>query len=280
MALPIQRGGGKALPNRVLYYGSPGSCKTTFGAFAPKPLFLISPGETGLLTLSGYGRVPDCDYLEPRSWGELLKFLREIVGDGGDHRTLVLDTVNGLEALCFKAVTENSFGGDPRVFNDFGKGPETAIPEWAKLFAALDAIRASRSMGVVMLAHAGEKKIKNAGGADYLKTVPLIHEKMRHALLQWADIVLFARRILSTKKDGLGHKADFLGALQIIATEGADHEAKNRVGLPPVLDVPDAEPASVFGVFAAAMRAARDAGRPSPKPTPTEAANAETAAAA
>ena len=269
MSLSIQRGG-KALPNRVLYYGSPGSGKTTFGAFAPKPLFLLTPGETGLVTLYNYGLVPECDHINVDSWADVLRNILEIARDTGDHKTLVIDTVNGLESLCFKHVTGTVYNGESKNFYDYGKGPESAVPEWMKLFPMLDSLRTSRNMAIVLLAHAGEKKIKTSSGSDYLKTVPLIHEKLRNGLIQWCDIILYARRVLSTKKEGTTVKANTLGDLELLATEGGDHEAKNRVGLIDEMLIPDSNPASIFGTFAAAMKVARDAGKKRTlKPLPT-----------
>jgi hypothetical protein len=260
MSFNIQRGG-RMLPNRVLYYGSPGTAKTTFGAFAPKPLFLLTPGETGLVTLSSYGRVPECDYVECHSYGDVLGALAHLSGTDTGHKTLVVDTANGLERLCFESVCSARYSGSMQKFLDYGKGPEVALPEWRKLFRSLDVVRSLRGMGMILLAHSAVKRIKNPDGDDYDKSTPLIHDKLREDLMQWADITVFARRVLGTKKDGMRVKADFLGDLQLICCEGPTHEAKNRAGLPPVLDVPDGEPASVFGTFAAAMRAARAAGQ-------------------
>lgn len=266
MSFTIQRGG-RSLPNRVLYYGSPGTGKTTFGAFAPKPLFLLTPGETGLITLSSYNRVPECDYAECREFGDVISALSHLIGNDTGHKTLVVDTANGLERLCFESVCQARYGGSMQKFLDYGKGPEVALPEWRKLFKMLDQVRAARNMGMILLAHSAVKRIKNPDGDDYDKSTLLIHEKLREDVMQWADITLFARRVLGTKKDGMRVKADFLGELQLIATEGPTHEAKNRVGLPSIIDIASAEPKDVFGSFAMAMRAAREAGRASKEPT-------------
>lgn len=272
MSLNIQRGG-KTLPNRVLYYGSPGTGKTTFGAFAPKPLFLLTPGETGLLTLASYARVPECDYVECRTWDDALGALNHLGGNPTEHKTLVIDTVNGLERLCFENVCSARYGGSMQKFLDYGKGPEVALPEWRKLFKSLDLVRSIRGLGMILLAHSAVKRIKNPDGDDYDKSTPLIHEKLREDLMQWADITVFARRVLGTKKDGMRVKADYLGDLQLICCEGPTHEAKNRVGLPPTIDIGDGEPPSIFGTFAVAMKAARERGKKKAE-TPTEAAAA------
>lgn len=260
MSLPIKRGG-QPMPNRVLYYGSPGTAKSTFGAYATRPLFLLTPGETGLLTLVSYGRAPECDYLEPRSWGEAMNYLAEIARTPSDHRTIVVDTVNGLEAMCHESVAASKFGGSMQKYLDFDKGPAGAVVEWRRLFAGLDLIRQTRNVGIILLAHSAAKRIKSPDSDDYDMTLPLIHDKFRPALMQWADITVFARRVVGTRKEGLRTKADYLGDLQLITTEGATHEAKNRVGLPPTLDIPPDDPPAVFGTFAAAMRAAREKGK-------------------
>lgn len=267
MSFNIQRGG-KALPNRVLYYGSPGTGKTTFGAYAPKPLFLLTPGETGLVTLSTYGRVPECDFAECREFGDVLAALSHLIGNDTGHKTLVVDTANGLERLCFESVCQVRYSGSMQKFLDYGKGPEVALPEWRKLFKMLDQVRSIRGMGMILLAHSAVKRIKNPDGDDYDKNTLLIHEKLREDVMQWADITLFARRVLGTKKDGMRVKADFLGDLQLITTEGPTHEAKNRVGLPPIIEIATQEPSEVFGSFATSMRAAREAGKQKPEQKP------------
>ena len=48
---------GSGLPSRIVVYGPEGSGKTSLGAPAPKPFFLMSRGETGLLTLLDFGLV-------------------------------------------------------------------------------------------------------------------------------------------------------------------------------------------------------------------------------
>ena len=236
MALQLNRGG-KALPSRVLYYGVPGTGKTTFGAFAPTPLFLLTPGETGLVTLSSYGRVPECDYAECRTWEEAIGALNHIGGNDTGHKTLVIDTVNGLERLCFEHVCSARYGGSMQKFLDYGKGPEVALPEWRKLFKSLDLVRSLRSMGMVLLAHSAVKRIKNPDGDDFDRHELALHLKTGGLIKQWCDAVLFANyETLTTKaKEKERAKGVSTGARLLHTQRRAAYDAKNRYDLPETL---------------------------------------------
>src|SRR4051812_31251234 len=50
---------GSGLPSRGVIYGPEGTGKTTLGAMFPKPVFLMTRGETGLETLIDAGRVAE-----------------------------------------------------------------------------------------------------------------------------------------------------------------------------------------------------------------------------
>jgi hypothetical protein len=47
-----------ARPSVGVVYGPEGTGKTSLGCFAPAPVFLMTRGETGLLTLLAAGRIP------------------------------------------------------------------------------------------------------------------------------------------------------------------------------------------------------------------------------
>ena len=49
---------GSGLPSRIVVYGTEGIGKTSLGASAPRTIFLMTRGETGLLTLLDSGRIP------------------------------------------------------------------------------------------------------------------------------------------------------------------------------------------------------------------------------
>src|SRR5581483_9053653 len=64
---------GSGLPSRLVIFGTEGIGKSSFGAAAPKPIFVMTQNETGLPTLLDAGRVPPTPHFpETMSWSELL----------------------------------------------------------------------------------------------------------------------------------------------------------------------------------------------------------------
>ena len=64
---------GSGLPSRGVVYGPEGTGKTSLGCAAPRPVFLMTRGETGLETLIDAGRVPETAHFpEIESWPDLL----------------------------------------------------------------------------------------------------------------------------------------------------------------------------------------------------------------
>ena len=86
-----------SLPSRVVLYAGEKWGKSSFAAHAPKPLFLMTAGETGLLSLIEAGKVPEVPHLPEdfHSWHKLVDTVRELRDAPHDFQTLVLDTGNG-----------------------------------------------------------------------------------------------------------------------------------------------------------------------------------------
>src|SRR5262245_57101728 len=101
---------GSGSPNRAILYGVEGGGKTSFGASAPRPVFLMTRGETGLQTPIDAGRVPDTPHFpELMSWPEVLAAIDALQNEDHDYRTLVIDTLNGCERLCHEYVCQRDF---------------------------------------------------------------------------------------------------------------------------------------------------------------------------
>src|SRR5947208_2512002 len=89
---------GSGLPNRCILHGVEGVGKTSLGCCAPRPVFLMTRGETGLLTLIDAGRVPPTPHFpEVLTWQNLLDGIEALTREPHEFRTLVIDTMNGCE---------------------------------------------------------------------------------------------------------------------------------------------------------------------------------------
>src|SRR4051812_44233252 len=88
--------GGSGLPSRGVIYGPEGTGKTSLGCAAPRPIVLMTRGETGLETLIDAGRVPETPHLpEIASWPDLLAAVTALATEPHDFKTLVIDALNG-----------------------------------------------------------------------------------------------------------------------------------------------------------------------------------------
>lgn len=253
------------LPSRIVFYGVEGIGKTSLGAHAPNPIFGMSLGETGLLTLLDNGRLAPTPHFDEWScWGEALDNLDFLLRNPNwmpDRRCLVLDTGNGLERLCHDHVCDTQFQGDRGQFMAFAKGPDVALPTWTALLTLLDKIRAVRKMGVIMLCHAKVKKFSNPEGEDYDRYTVDMDPKTWSLTHKWADIVLFGNYKTEVKKNYGQMKAKGTSdqGRHFFTRRMPAFDAKNRHGLPDTISM-GKKPVEGWNNLAAALKKSREAG--------------------
>jgi hypothetical protein len=237
LASRIQRG--SALRSAtVLVYGEDGVGKTSFGKGAPRPLFLTTetdrlPGELG--------------WLAPAGWAEVLEVVRALAEDPLGYESVVLDTLDGIDALAAEYVCRRDNAAhkgalvlpDGRVsvgsypFNGAGR---VLLAEWRTLLDELERLRRRRGLNVVLLAHAGTYRQKNPDGADYDAVLPRLERSCAEEVVGWCEAVLYAEfgELVVARPD------ERTGKAKVLATEdracwtrrGGAHRAKNRFGMP------------------------------------------------
>lgn len=250
------------LASRVIYVGGAGIGKTSFAAQTPNPVFIMSRGETGLLTLIDVGSVsPTPHFPEATTWLETLGMLDHLLLNDHDRRTLVIDTINGIERLCFEHCVQTQFGGSWHKFADYGKGVERALEQWNVFVGLLHKLNTQKRMSVVLLSHCRVKKFANPLGEDFDRFHPDLHEKTWAVVNRWADAVLFGSTEIYVQKETGKAKATSSGVRVLYTREHACYEAKNRFGLPNEIML-GGSAAEGWANFLAAMRAARAANLP------------------
>lgn len=222
-------------------YGPPGIGKTSFGASAPDPIFLHDEQEDGVNTLRAARRIPeDTPALPPAAtWGDVLGSLRALSEGEHTYKSLVIDTIGGMERLCHEHVCNRDFNGDwgERGFSSYAKGYEVALADWRQFLNALDDLRTHRGMRVILLGHSQVKPFKNPHGEDYDRYVPDVHHKTFSVTHKWADMILFANYYVHVDSKG-GRAKGKGGQLRMLYTEyHAAFEAKNRFGLPAEIEM-------------------------------------------
>jgi hypothetical protein len=265
MVVPRITKSGSQLPNRVVFHGVEGVGKTSFAAHSPSPLFGMSRGETGLLTLLDNGRVPETAHFDEwDTWGKALgdlHFLARNPDFAAEQRCLVIDTANGLERLCHEAVCADDFGNSLEKFLAYGKGPEIALRPWTEFLTLLDAIREERKMGVILLCHTKVKTFKNPEGEDYDRYTPDMNEKTWGLTHKWADLVLFGNWKTDVKKDYGALKAKSRGerGRYLYTQRTPAFDAKQRHGIPVEISM-GTRPAEAWQNLAKALQKARAGG--------------------
>lgn len=257
------------LPSRIFFYAAEKWGKTSFACFAPKPIFIMTQGETGLLTLLESGQVPETAHFPQacETWSDLQLCTRSVLTDKHDFQTLVIDTSNGAERLLASQVLEQEFNGQhggKMGYGSYGKGDQACIPHWMQYLRLLDEIRTRRKMHIILLAHSRIKSVNNPEGDDYDQLRPEGIDKLWTLTHKWADVIAAGTLKIAVKDD----KVQGSVTQRIIRTSSTPAVvAGNRYGLPAVIDCGNGAHAA-WSNFKAAMTKARavSAGQPTQQP--------------
>lgn len=226
---------------RAVVYGPEGVGKSTFGANAPKPIFLGAEDGTAQLDVA---RFP-----APQTFADVLAAVRELATQPHEFETLVADTLDWIEPLIWDFICQRD--GVAKIEDyGYGKGYQAALDEWRKLLAALESLRKARPMHIILLAHSQIRPFKNPQGEDFDRYELKIHAKASGLVKEWSDAVLFCNWETFAKKDERTKRVKGVstGARNIYTERTAAYDAKNRYSLPEELPLSWAD-------FEAAMNA-------------------------
>lgn len=256
------------LPSRVVFYGAEKSGKSSFACHAPSPIFLMTAGETGLLSLIESGQVPPTAHFPEdfKTWEELLSAVESIRREDHQYKTLVLDTGNGAENLLAASVCQETFENNWAQYNDYGRGVRVAAPIWADFLKHLDRVRIERRMSIIFLHHATVKQTSNPTGKDWDQHRPEAIDKMWGLTHKWADVIAFyGTRVTVNKEDKATGEQRFLRL-----NPSASIVAGNRYGMP---DEITAKPGAknLWDAFAKAIQSSKSKGaKPVQQQAPVE----------
>jgi hypothetical protein len=253
-------------PYRMYLYAQEKFGKTSWAAFAPKPIFLMTQGETGLLDLIDFGQVPETAHLPPSAenpngftdWLDLEAAVRAVADEPHDYQTLVIDTANGAERMLAQHVLAADFQGKKvgkGSYSDYGKGDQACVGYWTDFLRLLDAVRTARRMNVVLLAHSQIKSVNNPEGSDYDQLRPDGINKLWPLTHKWASVIAAGTYALTVKDDKVTGGHD-----RILRVRGtAAVVAGNRYGMPDTIPCGN-DPRAAYGHFARALTFARAKG--------------------
>lgn len=224
-------------PVRCVLFGVEGIGKSTFGAAAPKPIFLGAEDGTAQLDVTRFAT--------PDSWQEVLDAVRLLTEEQHEYQTLVVDTLDWLEPMLWAHICKRDKKEDIEAYG-YGKGYAAALDEWRIFLAALERMRKAKPLHIVLLAHSWIKPFKNPEGDDFDRYEMKLHPKAAGLIKEWSDCVLFANFETFASKDKNARVRGVSTGARLIHTERrAAFDAKNRYGLPETLPLswPDFETA-------------------------------------
>lgn len=249
MQLTAVKRGRVERPPVVLLYGTEGVGKSSWAASAPEPIFLDLEGGTDRLDVARFPK--------PEGWEDVMAAIDQLTLQQHEYRTLVIDTLDALEPLCWAHVCQLAKQPDIEAFG-YGKGYTAALDQWRLFTAALERMIRQRGMGLILIAHSWIRPFKNPEGDDFDRYELKLNLKAGGFLKEWSEAVLFARYETFAHKDSKTKRVRGVssGDRVLHTVRTAAFDAKNRYFLPDVMPLVD------WQTFADAMAAGAPADAP------------------
>jgi len=236
-------------PPRILIHADHGLGKSSMAAAAPNPIFINL--ENGLENIDT-SSFPLC-----KTFDEVLEQLTWLYGEKHDFNTLAIDSLDWLETRIFEHVCLEGKKNSIAEFG-YGAGYTAALEQFSRVVKALNAIRDSRNMAIILIAHSQVKTYQNPLGADYDRHCIKLRDKNAELFLEWADVVGFLHFsvFVNVKKDGFGESSKAVGGTDRVLScaPSAAYVSKNRYGITSDIDIPD--PSTGWGNIVKAIKGA------------------------
>lgn len=218
----------------IVIHGAEGRGKTTLGSKFPSPLFmLLERGIPRGVTVDAIGGI--------NTFEDVIDALRHIFTNGTPHSTLVIDTLDQLEALIIKHVCEKHRWASIET-PSYGKGFVEVETEWRRFITAIGAIRDKHDITMVMIAHSDIVRIEDPRAPTYTAYHLRLHKRSRALVMDAADLVGFLSDELriTTQADGFTRERvrASAGSSRYLFVEGRPaFSAKNRFGMPEKIEI-------------------------------------------
>lgn len=235
------RRGNEPKPPRILLYGTHGQGKTSLGAGAPNPVFLQTEDGLGLLDAPTFGLL--------RSYEEVMDALRALYIEDHDRQTVVLDSLDWLEPMLWAETCAQNGWKDIEA-PGYGKGYAASLDVWRSILDGLTALRDTKAMTVIMLAHSEPKRFESPEVEAYDRYGPKLQKGASALVQEHVDCVWFLNQRVSIvrddKKDSSSRARGVGGGQRVLSTaERPAYLAKNRYSMPDQITMPD-DPAAMW----------------------------------
>lgn len=212
---------------KVVIAGANKIGKSTFASSAPSAV--------GILTEQGMDAIDSHAFPVATSLSDVYGAIGTLINEPHDFHTVYLDSLDWLEPLLHAHVCK-SHGWANVESPGYGRGYIAAADEWRVLLTGLDALRAQRNMGVILIAHDKIKRIEDPLTEGYDSHVLKLHDRASALVLEWADVIGYAgyRTFVTKVESGFGQKetkATTTGERLLYVEAHPAHCGGNRFGL-------------------------------------------------
>ncbi len=201
-----------------IMYGTPGVGKTTFGASPENSLVVDCENGAGAIPCK---RTP---YLE--TWPQIEGWLTALERESHGYQVVAVDSLDWLLRRLEEHVTgcgEKMSQTLNKSHGGYGNGKQVLKNYiYRCLLPTFDRI-VNRGIALILLAHANRHEIIDVDGMTTEKATPDLHPDYLNTFIEWADFVCLAR-------------IDPEGRRVLVTQETNRALAKNRYGMPPVID--------------------------------------------
>lgn len=223
----------------LVVYGTEGVGKTSFALEFPKELLCISVKESGYDDLEMVEQVPpETEGIDVETFGALIKTMQ----NAKEYRTVVIDSLSGVQQLMAKDILKEVYKDDLKDFGSFSEGLRIHGPIWAERVTNAAEVLRGAGVDVIFIGHSKTELPKNVNGTDYAVTELDMEKWPRAVFLKWAQAVLYMTldvEVMATKtwkgkaiegkvKQDLDDESDRI----MYTSKNPSHSAKNRIGLP------------------------------------------------
>ena len=207
----------------ILVYGIPKVGKTTFACdFENSIIMDIEDGSKNLNVKRGK---------KIEHFKEIIPALGELLVDKHIFKTIVVDSLDSIEAMINKCVCEEN-GWKAVEDGAFGKGYAAAQAKWIELVDQLKKLR--EKMNVVLIAHSTVKQVNDPmKNSAYDRHEIKLRDKAAALFKESVDAILYCTYEYHTKEAANGKVKAIGDGSRIMYTQSRPaHEGGNRYGLP------------------------------------------------
>lgn len=230
--------GKKMKPLAVVVHGERGTGKTNLPIEAYKPVWLGNE-ETDEYDVA---RLPKIEFWEvpnvnsPNAEAGLINQLKWLLTAQHDYKTLVIDTMDGLETIAEKQILSGAPGKTmATAFGGYGKAYER-MELMFKIVRDdyLVPLRDKKGMNIIILCHTEKYKVEDPmTSTSYDRYQTAMHKSVKPVFEDWVSAILFVSYQLFKAENQAGKEhAIGSGARVIYTEERPSHVAKNRFSLP------------------------------------------------